>query len=100
MQSFSTLNEKVDFLIVDTATAVKPLTLSLVTASPKRFKVVRDNLAAFRQTIACIKTRFHDHDLGEIYLLIHGVVAPQDGQRLFDRIYQACCALTIDQCIL
>lgn len=98
VQSFCTLNEEVDFLIVDTATGVTALTLPFLTASPKRFMVVRDNPTSIAQTIACIKTMVHNHDLGDIYLLINGMANPQDGQRLFDRINHAC-ALAIGQSI-
>lgn len=98
VQGFCTLTEEVDFLIVDTATGITPLTLPFLTASPKRFLVVRDNPQSIVQTIACIEALVHEHGHNEIYLLINGLDDPQDGQLVFDRINQAC-ALTIGQSI-
>jgi flagellar biosynthesis protein FlhG len=98
VQGFCTLTEEVDFLIVDTATGITPLTLPFLTASPKRFLVVRDNPQSIVQTIACIEALVHEHGHNEIYLLINGLDDPQEGQLVFDRINQAC-ALTIGQSI-
>lgn len=69
-----------------------------MTASPKRFLVVRDNPQSIVQTIACIEALVYEHGHNEIYLLINGLDDPQDGQLVFDRINQAC-ALTIGQSI-
>ncbi len=90
VQGFSTLTEKVDFLIVDTATGLSAATLAFLTATPRRFLVVRDDLQSVLDVIAHIQVLVLDHGLDEIYLLTNGVGHPQNGQRLFKRINHFC----------
>ncbi len=93
VQAFSTLEEDMDYLIVDLAAGVAPATLAFLTATQRRFVVVRDDPLSIADACAMVKVLLEDHGLGEMYLLANGVASQQEGQALFQRINQVCARL-------
>lgn len=93
VQAFSTLEEDIDYLIVDLAAGIAPSTLAFLTATPRRFVVVRDDPLSIADAFAMIKVLLEDCGLNEICLLANGVASQQEGQLLFQRINQMCAQL-------
>lgn len=90
VQSFSTLEEDIEYLIVDIAAGISPSTLAFMVACPQRFIVVRDDPLSIADAFATIKFLMQDCALNEIYLLPNGMNSQQEGRLLFDRINRAC----------
>ena len=75
VQSFSELDEEIDYLIVDAAAGIAPSVLAFMEACQRRFIVVRDE---------------PDLDLDEIYLIPNMVESQAAGAQLFRRVNDFC----------
>jgi flagellar biosynthesis protein FlhG len=90
VQAFSSLEDQIDFLIVDMAAGIAPAVMSFMSACARRFVVVRDDPSSIADAYGTIKVLIQDHGLDEIYLIPNGVASAQEGYQLFERINQVC----------
>jgi len=90
VQAFSSLEEQIDYLIVDMAAGIAPAVMSFMSACARRFVVVRDDPSSIADAYGTIKVLIQDHGLDEIYLIPNGVLSAQEGYQLFERINQVC----------
>lgn len=90
VQSFSALEEEIDYLIVDMAAGISPSVLAFMGACQRRFIVVRDDPSSIADAYGMIKVLIQEYDLNEIYIIPNAVRNHEDGQNLFRRINQVC----------
>ena len=79
VQAFSTLDEELDYLIVDISAGISPSTLAFMVACPRRFIVVRDDPLSIADAFATMKVLIEDYGLNEIYLLPNGMSSQRVG---------------------
>lgn len=90
VQSFSALEEDIDYLIVDMAAGISPSVLAFMGACQRRYIVVRDDPSSIADAYGMIKVLIQEYDLNEIYIIPNAVKNQTDGQNLFRRINQVC----------
>jgi flagellar biosynthesis protein FlhG len=90
VQAFSSLENEVDFLIVDMAAGISPYVLAFMSACAKRFVVVRDDPSSIADAYGTIKVMIQDFGLDNIYLIANGMNSQGEGRQLFERINQVC----------
>jgi len=90
IQAFSSLEDPIDYLIVDMAAGIAPSVLTFLSACERRFVVVKDDPSSIADAYGTIKVLIQDHGLDEIYLIPNGVSSAQEGYQLFERINQVC----------
>ena len=90
VQEFSTLEDQIDYLIVDMAAGISPMVMTLLSACSRRFVVVQDDPSSIADAYGTIKVMLQDHQLDEIYLIPNAVQSETEGQQLFDRINRVC----------
>ena len=90
VEAFGTLEEQVDYLIVDMAAGIAPSVLAFMAACQRRLIVVRDDPASIADAYGTIKVLIRDHGLDEIFLVPNGLSSQHDGENLFERINQVC----------
>jgi flagellar biosynthesis protein FlhG len=90
VQEFSTLEDQIDYLIVDMAAGISPMVMTLLSACSRRFVVVQDDPSSIADAYGTIKVMLQDYQLDEIYLIPNAVQSETEGQQLFDRINRVC----------
>ncbi len=90
VQSFSTLMDDVDYLIVDVAAGISPSVLSFLSACQRRFIVVKDDPSSIADAYGTIKVLSKHMDLEEIYLLPNMVHSQAEGWKLYQRLNDVC----------
>lgn len=90
IQAFSSLEDPIDYLIVDMAAGIAPSVLTFLSACERRFVVVKDDPSSIADAYGTIKIMIQDHGLEEIYLIPNGVGSAQEGYQLFERINNVC----------
>ncbi|MFZ2738524.1 MAG: MinD/ParA family protein [Burkholderiaceae bacterium] len=90
VQSFSALEDEIDYLIVDMAAGISPSVLAFMEACQRRFIIVRDDPSSIADAYGMIKVLIQEYDLNEIYIIPNAVKNQTDGQNLFRRINQVC----------
>ena len=90
IQAFSTLEDEIDYLIVDMAAGISPSVLAFMAACQRRYIVVRDDPSSIADAYGTIKVLIQESDLNEIYIVPNAVQSQADGQNLYNRINQVC----------
>ncbi len=90
VQEFSSLNDQMDYLIVDMAAGISPMVMSLLAACSLRFVVVRDDPSSIADAYGTIKVMVQDHQLQDIFLIPNAVDTEPEGYKLYERINQVC----------
>lgn len=90
IQAFSTLEEELDYLIVDLSSGISPATIAFMVACQRRYIVVRNDPLSIADAFATMKILMQDFGMTELYLLPNGMNSQADGKLLFDRIDRAC----------
>ena len=90
VQSFSALEDEIDYLIVDMAAGISPTVLTFMGACQRRYIVVRDDPSSIADAYGTIQVLIQDYDLNEIYIVPNAVNSQADGQNLYRRINQVC----------
>ena len=90
VQSFSSLENDIDYLIVDMAAGISPYVLAFMSACANRFVVVRDDPSSIADAYGTIKVMIQDFGLDNIHLITNGVGSQAEGRQLFERINQVC----------
>lgn len=90
VQSFSDLQEELDYLIVDMAAGIAPAVMTLMAACQRRFIVMRNDPSSIADAYGTIKVLLEDELMDEIYLIPNGVNNQLAGEELFQRINRVC----------
>ncbi len=90
VQAFSSLEDEIDYLIVDMAAGISPFVLAFMSACPTRFVVVRDDPSSIADAYGTIKVMIQDFALDNIHLIANGMGSQSEGRQLFERINQVC----------
>ena len=84
IHAFDTLDEPVDYLVVDVAAGISPSVLTFMAACQRRVVVLQDQPAAIADAYGLIKVMAQDQQLDEIYLVANAVQGDAHGQQLSD----------------
>ncbi len=90
IHAFDTLDEPVDYLVVDVAAGIAPAVLEFMAACQRRFVVVCDQPASIADAYGLIKVMSTEQSLDEIYLVPNMVNSAQDGRQLYRRLNDVC----------
>lgn len=82
IHAFDTLEEPVDYLVVDVAAGISPSVLTFMAACQHRLVVLQDQPASIADAYGLIKVMAQDQDLGEIYLVANQAQSEAHGQQL------------------
>lgn len=86
IRAFDTLQEPVDFLVVDVAAGIAPAVLEFMAACQRRFVVVCDQPSSIADAYGLIKVMATEQTLDEIYLIPNMVSNAHEGRQLFRRL--------------
>ncbi len=98
VQAFSTLDEEIDYLIVDLAAGISPSVLAFIAACPRRIIVVRDDPSSIADAYGMIKILIQDYGLSDIYLVLNDMNSHAESHALFERM-NAVCARFLNQSV-
>ncbi len=90
VQSFSSLSDEVDYLIVDVAAGISPSVLAFLASCQRRFIVVKDDPSSIADAYGTIKVLSKHMELNEIYLLPNMVSSQAEGWKLYQRLNDVC----------
>jgi len=88
--AFSSLEEPIDYLIVDVAAGLSSPVLTFMQATQRRFIVVKDEPSSIADAYGTIKVLMTDYALDEIYLIPNMVDSQKAGQNLHRRVNDVC----------
>jgi len=90
VHAFDTLQEPVDYLVVDVAAGISPAVLEFMAACQRRFVVVCDQPSSIADAYGLIKVMTTEQGLDEIYLIPNMVNDAQQGKQLYRRMNDVC----------
>jgi len=90
IQSFSELDEEIDYFIIDSAAGIADSVVSFMLAAQRRYIVMRDEPSSIADAYGLIKVLFLEHGLNEIYLVPNMVRTQNDGEALHRRMNDVC----------
>jgi flagellar biosynthesis protein FlhG len=90
VQAFSSLEEEVDFFIIDSAAGISESVLTFLGAAQRRFVVLCDEPSSIADAYALIKVMALEGSTDEIYLLPNMVESQAAGFTLFQRVRDVC----------
>ena len=90
IRAFDSLDEPVDYLVVDVAAGIAPAVLEFMAACQRRFVVVCDQPASIADAYGLIKVMATEQSLDEIYLVPNMVASAQEGRQLYRRLNDVC----------
>lgn len=90
VHAFDSLQEPVDYLLVDVAAGIAPAVLEFMAACQRRFVVVCDQPASIADAYGLIKVMTTEQGLDEIYLIPNMVNDQQHGKLLYRRMNDVC----------
>jgi flagellar biosynthesis protein FlhG len=90
VQAFSTLDEDIDYLIVDMAAGISPSVLAFMAACQRRYIIVRDDPSSIADAYGTIKILIQEYGLRDIHLVMNGMSSQKEGQVLFNRMNAVC----------
>jgi len=86
VQAFSTLSNRVDVMIVDTAAGISHSVLQFTQAAQHVLVVVCDEPASMTDAYALIKILSRQHGIDRFRVLANMVRAPGEGEQLFEKL--------------
>ena len=86
IQSFSEIDEELDYFIVDLAAGLSDTVMTFLSACQHRFIVLKNEPSSIADAYATIKVMIQDYDLDGISLIPNGVNSQAEGERLFGSI--------------
>jgi flagellar biosynthesis protein FlhG len=90
IRAFDTLQEPVDYLVVDVAAGIAPAVLNFMAACQRRFVVVCDQPSSIADAYGLIKVMSTEQSLDEIYLIPNMVGNAHEGRQLHRRLNDVC----------
>ena len=90
IRAFDSLDEPIDYLVVDVAAGIAPAVLEFMAACQRRLVVVCDQPASIADAYGLIKVMSTEQSLDEIYLVPNMVPSAQDGRQLYRRLNDVC----------
>jgi len=90
VRSFDTLQDPVDYLLVDVAAGISPAVLEFMAACQRRFVVVCDQPSSIADAYGLIKVMATEEGLDDIYLIPNMVGGQQEGRHLYRRMNDVC----------
>jgi flagellar biosynthesis protein FlhG len=90
IRAFDSLDEPIDYLVVDVAAGIAPAVLEFMAACQRRFVVVCDQPASIADAYGLIKVMATEQSLDEIYLVPNMVPSAQEGRQLYRRLNDVC----------
>ena len=90
IRAFDTLQEPVDYLVVDVAAGIAPAVLDFMAACQRRFVVVCDQPSSIADAYGLIKVMATEQFLDEIYLIPNMVGSAHEGRQLHHRLNDVC----------
>lgn len=90
IHAFDSLDEPVDYLVVDVAAGIAPAVLSFMAACQRRFVVVCDQPSSIADAYGLIKVMSTEQSLDEIYLIPNMVGSAHEGRQLYRRLNDVC----------
>lgn len=90
IRSFDSLDEPVDYLVVDVAAGIAPAVLEFMAACQRRFVVVCDQPSSIADAYGLIKVMSTEQSLDEIYLIPNMVGNAHEGRQLYRRLNDVC----------
>ena len=83
IQSFSEIDEEIDYLIVDLAAGLSDSVMTFLRACQHRFIVIRDDPSSIADAYATIKVMIQDFSLEDIFMIPNCMESHAAGERLF-----------------
>ena len=90
VQVFSSIEEEIDYLIVDSAAGISNSVLTFMQASQRRLIVLRDEPSSIADAYGTIKVLVKDCNLDEIYVVPNMVESQAAGAQLYRRVNEVC----------
>lgn len=90
VHAFDSLQEPVDYLLVDVAAGIAPSVLEFMAACQRRYVVVCDQPASIADAYGLIKVMTTEQGLDEIYLIPNMVSDVNQGKMLYRRMNDVC----------
>ncbi len=86
IQSFSEVEQEIDYFIVDLAAGLSDVVMTFLRACQHRFIVFKDEPSSIADAYAIIKVMIQDHQLDNISLIPNCVVSQEEGERLYESV--------------
>jgi flagellar biosynthesis protein FlhG len=86
IQAFSDVDEKLDVLVIDTASGIGSSVISCIRASREVLMVVCDEPTSLTNTYALIKMLSRSYGINRFRILVNMTQSPQEGRNLFARL--------------
>tara|TARA_B100000795_G_scaffold68884_1_gene47901 strand:- start:593 stop:1417 length:825 start_codon:yes stop_codon:yes gene_type:complete len=86
IQSFSEIEQEIDYLIVDLAAGLSDVVMTFLCACQHRFIVFKDEPSSIADAYAIIKVMIQDYQLDNISLIPNCVESQEEGERLYQSI--------------
>ena len=86
IQSFSDLDEDLDYFIVDLAAGLSDTVMAFMRACQHRFIVLKNEPSSIADAYGTIKVMIQEHQLDNISLIPNGVASQNEGERLYGSI--------------
>ena len=88
IDAFDTLDEPIDYLLVDVAAGISPSVLSFMAACQRRLVVLQDQPAAIADAYGLIKVMLQEQGLDEVYVIANRAESQAAGRKIFDFLNQ------------
>lgn len=88
IDAFDTLDEPIDFLLVDVAAGISPSVLAFMAACQRRLVVLQDQPAAIADAYGLIKVMLQEQNLDEVYVVANRAESQAAGRKIFDFLNQ------------
>lgn len=86
IQSFSDVDEDLDYFIVDLAAGLSDTVMTFMRACQHRFIVLKNEPSSIADAYGTIKVMIQEHQLDNISLIPNGVSSQNEGERLYGSI--------------
>ena len=86
IQSFSDVDEDLDYFIVDLAAGLSNTVMTFMRACQHRFIVLKNEPSSIADAYGTIKVMIQEHQLDNISLIPNGVASQNEGERLYGSI--------------
>lgn len=90
IQAFSSLDEEIDYFIIDTAAGIADSVVTFMRAAQRRVIVLRDEPSSIADAYGMIKVLAREHHLDQIYLVPNMVPSQAAGEQLYRCVNDVC----------